>query len=319
MTSQKTLKAGQSPHVGPAPAIWGAHKIAPEVRLSDNHHNAAKITHDMNHSLSIPLVFADYLATRGEPETLRLSASGVVKSLQTVRSMLLAFMQVSSATEGNVSGMLSGMLSDIRPMLRESRTFVQSTALRDDLPQAAAQMAALAMRHLDKADALLAQIQEDTSSRRKKAPVDVSSLLQHAIDMAARCTKLSGDSERFGFSCVVENSPSQVHGDHAALERLFSNMIANAIHAMPEGGEVRASVKNHGEFVLVRITDSGIGMDEHTASCVFQPFFTTKGENGTGLGLSIARDVIEGHGGEVAIKSAPGEGTTFRIALPAKR
>jgi len=68
--------------------------------------------------------------------------------------------------------------------------------------------------------------------------------------------------------------------------------------------------------VLLSIRDDGAGMTPEVAERIWEPFFTTKGEHGTGIGLDIARKIVEAHGGTIAVESAPGEGTTFTIALP---
>jgi len=274
--------------------------------------------HDMNHSLSMPLVFAGYLASKGDSESIRGKASSVTQSLQTGRSMLLAFMQVSAPGQEQVAGMMTGMLDDMGPILRGSLAFAKTTMDWPNLPEAADRMAEMAVRHLSIAEGLLQQLKNASPAPRSKRPVDVPSLLQSVIDMAASA-KLPGEQDNLTISFSVEGELPSIDGDRGALERVFSNLITNAVHAMPEGGKIQAKAKLHGESILVTISDSGIGMDDDTMARVFKPFFTTKGEEGTGLGLAIVNEVVKAHGGQVTVTSRPGEGTTFRIALPSKR
>ena len=85
----------------------------------------------------------------------------------------------------------------------------------------------------------------------------------------------------------------------------------------PGDGLIRVVVEEEPDYGVVRIIDNGSGMSPETLARVFQPFFTTKGEEGTGLGLDICRQIIEqGHGGQIWPESAVGVGTTFSIRLP---
>jgi two-component system, cell cycle sensor histidine kinase and response regulator CckA len=111
----------------------------------------------------------------------------------------------------------------------------------------------------------------------------------------------------------------------AALEQLAMNLILNARDAMPDGGcvtvctAVAAEINGAGEEApaLLRVQDTGVGMDEATRARAFEPYFTTKAAGkGTGLGLSTVHDVVTRHGGHVEIQSAPGRGTTFTVTLP---
>ena len=107
-----------------------------------------------------------------------------------------------------------------------------------------------------------------------------------------------------------------IMGDPAELREMLTNLIFNAVDAMPLGGLITVRTKlDEGEAQLC-VTDTGTGMDEETRRRCLEPFFTTKGERGTGLGLSAVYGIIERHRGGLEIESEPGEGTTFCIRLP---
>jgi signal transduction histidine kinase len=113
-----------------------------------------------------------------------------------------------------------------------------------------------------------------------------------------------------------------VRANRSQLEQVLINLVANARDAMPRGGRVRidTSVAGGGlhECVVLRVTDTGTGMDDDTRSRVFDPFFTTKGPDaGTGLGLSIVYGIVQQAGGEVRVTSAPGAGSRFEVLWPA--
>ncbi|MEK6621904.1 MAG: response regulator [Planctomycetota bacterium] len=116
------------------------------------------------------------------------------------------------------------------------------------------------------------------------------------------------------------------------MEQVIMNLATNARDAMPDGGfftistdiveldsecTKRYGLAKTGEYVVLKISDTGVGMDEETKGKVFEPFFTTKGKGkGTGLGLSIAYGIVKQHNGHIQILSEPGKGTTFEIYLP---
>jgi len=116
----------------------------------------------------------------------------------------------------------------------------------------------------------------------------------------------------------LEAGLPEVVGDAELLRQAFLNLCVNAIHAMGAqgGGHLRALARADHDMVVVEIRDDGPGMPAEVVKRIFEPFFTTKAE-GTGLGLAIVRQAAEAHGGAVEVESAPGQGTTFRIRLPA--
>ncbi len=101
------------------------------------------------------------------------------------------------------------------------------------------------------------------------------------------------------------------------LVQVFVNLITNACHATPPGGEVVITTARDRDDALVTVTDTGSGMDAAVVARIFEPFFTTKPDGkGTGLGLSIVQGIIENHGGSISVVSEPGNGTVFTIRLP---
>ncbi|SEL35921.1 PAS/PAC sensor signal transduction histidine kinase [Stigmatella aurantiaca] len=101
------------------------------------------------------------------------------------------------------------------------------------------------------------------------------------------------------------------------LVQVFVNLITNACHAMAAGGKVVLSTERDGEDAVVRVSDTGTGIDPKHLSHIFDPFFTTKEEGkGTGLGLSIVQGIVESHGGRITVDSTLGQGTVFILRLP---
>ena len=108
-----------------------------------------------------------------------------------------------------------------------------------------------------------------------------------------------------------------VMGRPAELNEVITNLVLNAIDAMPRGGtlHLRTRLGDH-RHAVITVADTGMGMTEEVRKRVFDPFFTTKGEEGTGLGLSVSHSIVERHGGDLRVDSRLGEGTTFTITLP---
>jgi signal transduction histidine kinase/ActR/RegA family two-component response regulator len=105
------------------------------------------------------------------------------------------------------------------------------------------------------------------------------------------------------------------------IREALVNLIFNAADAMPDGGTLTlrtkpASKAAAGRRIALEVSDTGAGMDEDTRRRCLEPFFTTKGERGTGLGLAMVYGIVQRHGGEIEIESAPGQGTTFRLIFP---
>ena len=132
---------------------------------------------------------------------------------------------------------------------------------------------------------------------------------------------------------LTEGRNSTVLGDANQLKQVFLNIVVNARDAMPNGGIITIGIDNVtidensldryleaqvGKYHLVNIRDNGSGIPEDHIERIFEPFFTTKTNgNGTGLGLSIALGIVKSHSGFITVQSVVGQGTEFKIYLPA--
>ena len=112
-----------------------------------------------------------------------------------------------------------------------------------------------------------------------------------------------------------EEIPS-IQGDETELREVMTNLIFNAVDALPGGGRITIRLRPEHEAIVLEVEDNGKGMALEVRSRCFEPFFTTKGERGTGLGLPMVPSVIARHGGKIEVESEPDRFTRFRIRLP---
>ncbi|MDB6125577.1 MAG: multi-sensor hybrid histidine kinase [Pedosphaera sp.] len=162
----------------------------------------------------------------------------------------------------------------------------------------------------------------------QKSDTDLDQLVGEHLKMIRR---LIGENIEVHFTS--DHDLANVHADKGQLEQVLLNLCVNARDAMPGGGQITIHSQNciidtafcedhpwakPGRFVLLSVTDTGMGMDRETLSRMFEPFFTTKPKGkGTGLGLSVVYGIIRQHEGLIHVYSEPGLGTTFKIYLPA--
>jgi len=158
-------------------------------------------------------------------------------------------------------------------------------------------------------------------------PVDLNEAVRQVIEM----TRPRWESLPQRQGVVVEmridlqEGLSPVMGIEQEIRQALTNLIFNAVDAMPEGGTLTFRTYEVGageegpEAICVEVSDTGIGMDEETRERALEPFFTTKGERGTGMGLPVVYGIMQRHEGRIEIESALGEGTTVRLVFPGRR
>lgn len=103
------------------------------------------------------------------------------------------------------------------------------------------------------------------------------------------------------------------------LREAITNLIVNAIDALPDGGSIEVNAWTQGDRIIVEVVDTGVGMSPELQARAFEPYVSTKQGRGTGLGLAITRDIVRRLNGEIQLQSALGQGTTVRLSFPVGR
>ncbi len=222
-----------------------------------------------------------------------------------------------------------GVAHDFSNLLAIINAFSESLAARV-AAQPAALHEATEIRHAgSKATTLIQQL----LAFGRRRPIDARLIDLNALvrENAPILQRLVGDTGRVELE-LAEAAP-RVRTDPAQMQQVLLNLVLNARDALGAHGRItiatavrtikpgrnrRFTDRPPGRYVALRVTDNGTGMDAETQRHLFEPFFTTKPEGkGTGLGLAVVYGVVEASGGTVVVRSAPGEGSTFEVLLPA--
>jgi PAS domain S-box-containing protein len=213
-----------------------------------------------------------------------------------------------------IGQMASGLAHDFNNVLN---TITQATALMQLNPEQSADDRRKYLTMVDRAARTGAEIIKRVRDYVKggsgePAAVDVSRVLREALDLAEPMWRAHK-----GITVESRLDPvGPVWANAADLRRVFTNLIINAIQAMPNGGHLTAETQERDGTVYVRISDTGDGISPDVQKKVFLPYFTTK-PSGTGLGLSMAQKILLASGGNITFTSDAGAGTTFTVQLPA--
>jgi signal transduction histidine kinase len=146
-------------------------------------------------------------------------------------------------------------------------------------------------------------------------PADLNDVLERTVAMVKRQRGLKHVKVNEQYAAELP----LVEVDVSRIKQVFLNIINNALYAMAETGTLTIRTDSADGGVQVDFTDTGGGIAPEHLDRIFDPFFTTKPEvSGTGLGLSVSLGIVQSHGGTIDVKSAPGQGATFTIKLPAR-
>jgi signal transduction histidine kinase len=152
------------------------------------------------------------------------------------------------------------------------------------------------------------------SERPSIAELSIDDVVQGTVKLVKNQLMLTG----IALTVEVSADTPKIKGAKRHLQQVFLNLFLNAIHAMPNGGELMVRAEPYSsEYIRVDVQDTGIGINAESLEKIFDPFYTTKGvSRGTGLGLSVTYGIVKEHGGYIEVASQVGKGSTFSVFLP---
>ncbi len=236
---------------------------------------------------------------------------------------LRALGELSSGVAHDFNNLLAGILGHAQLLLLEPMDATIREGLRV-IERAALDGAAMVRRLQDFAQ---------THHSPPDDIVAINSVIEESLAITRPRWRDAAQSCGISVEVVCElSAQTPVIGDAPVLRELVTNLILNALDAMPHGGELRirtfeqdarpysgsdpAGEKVTTPMVVIEVRDTGIGMPANIQKRIFDPFFTTKGARGTGMGLAVAHGIVQRHHGSITVRSAPGMGSTFTVTLP---
>ncbi|HET9390763.1 MAG TPA: ATP-binding protein, partial [Steroidobacteraceae bacterium] len=229
--------------------------------------------------------------------------------------------------------MASGIAHDINNAISPVSLYTESLLEREtNLSERARGYLVTIQRAIEDVAATVARMREFYRQREPQlelARIDVNGILRQVIDLTkARWSDLPQQrGVMVDLRTDLAAGAPEIMGAESEIRDALTNLIFNAVDAMPEGGtltlrtrRLESSESQDGSpesRVCLEISDTGIGMDEETRRRCLEPFFTTKGERGTGLGLAMVYGMVQRHSAELELESELGRGTTFRVVFPA--
>jgi signal transduction histidine kinase/ActR/RegA family two-component response regulator len=148
--------------------------------------------------------------------------------------------------------------------------------------------------------------------------LDINRLVEQTLELTRHKWENLSHTRSGPITLEVETKARlSLHGSDSELREVITNLVFNAVDAMPDGGRLVVRTWDTGTDVFLSVQDDGVGMTDAVRQRLFEPFFTTKEDRGNGLGLSVTFGIVQRFGGEITVKTQPGAGSTFELRFPA--
>jgi signal transduction histidine kinase/CheY-like chemotaxis protein len=251
-----------------------------------------------------------------EARTHEIEARRALEELRRTQEQLVRMEKLRALGE-----MASGVAHDFNNVLAVILGRVQLLQRKLEDPTFQRWLAIVEQAALDGAQTVR-QIQEFTRVRRDQPTqtVEVNQAIRDAVEMTRARWQDEAQSRNIPIRLALSLAAvPPVDGQPSELREVLTNLILNAVDALPRGGDIRIATRERAGWVEVIVADTGVGMSDSVRRRIFEPFFSTKGPSGTGLGLAMVYGIVSRHGGEILVDTAEGAGSTFTIRLPAGR
>ena len=245
-------------------------------------------------------------------------AAGVVHEINNPVSFVISNLYILQMYSKNIIDVINkteevvrGGGEEAQEALKKAYDEAQVDFIRNDLKNLIEQTAIGA----DRIKSIIKNLRDFTHpSGEEFKPDDLNAILEEAL-----ASVLNEVKRRATVKKELGTIPP-VFCNHARMEQVFVNILLNAVQAIEKDGEIVLRTYAEDDFVFVEIHDNGCGIKPENLGQIFQPFFTTKESGkGAGLGLSIVYGIVQGHGGTILVKSAPGKGSIFTVKIPTDR
>jgi two-component system, NtrC family, sensor kinase len=291
------------------------------------HREALSLSEEVLRGKNINSLEAVRYTKTGEPRYVLISASPIMNEAGEVEAVSLMYKDITDlkqaheqllrtekqATLGTIAGSIGHELNNLVGGLMIHARLLQQ---QYDKPERVKEIADIFSTNLEKV-ALHGKnlLSLSRPTRPRFEPIDLNSVLLETTETL----NLTGVLKHLKIEKNFSANGQYVYGDRNLLEQMIRNIEINSAHAMKPGGTLKLETKATADnkYFEMKITDSGSGIPPELMEKIFLPFFTTKTEGqGTGLGLPIVKDIVEQHGGTIALSSEQGQGTTVCIRIP---
>jgi signal transduction histidine kinase len=207
--------------------------------------------------------------------------------------------------------MSAGMAHEIRNPLNSINLFAQILLSAEGLDEENQSYVYKITQEVERIDEILIQMLASNSNQSSKHPIDLVEIIEKVVgDYQARI-----ESQHVELEVNLNRKIPLIRVDPLEVEKIFTNLIGNALYEMPEGGTLTIDLQADVEKIIIMVSDTGPGIPRQNITRIFDPFFTTK-EKGTGFGLSVVLRVVNSLGGRITVDSPPDAGACFIIEIP---
>ncbi|MBM3935322.1 MAG: response regulator [SAR202 cluster bacterium] len=241
-----------------------------------------------------------------------------IAELRTAQSRLMRQERLSAIGK-MAGGIAHDFNNNLMPVLGYTELLLTDSELLDDREKVleSLRMVNSAARNAASTVVRLRELYKPSEENENLAPFDVNGLVRQVVVLTRPKWREEAQARGAHIEVLTDLGVLRpLNGLESELRDVLTNMVFNAVDAMPDGGTIVLSTKQDGDHIAVAVKNTGAGMTDEVRRRCMEPLFTTKGNRGTGLGLAVAHTVVQRRNGTIDIQSAPGKGTTIQIRLP---